>query len=99
MVLLFLFSYILCIILEEVGKANKLKWSGHLEKMSEGRMVKMVAWKEPAEKKRGGKPKRKWREAIIENLTGKNIRLERKGEGQKKMERRNKVMSKAYIYF
>lgn len=60
-------------VISDVIKAKRLQWAGHLERMSEERIVKTVGWKEPEGKKKKGRPRRKWREAIMQDLEEKRI--------------------------
>ena len=57
----------------EVVKARRMQWLGHLERMNEQRIVKHLAWKEPVGKKRKGRPRKKWREAVAIDLKERQI--------------------------
>ncbi|XP_063904789.1 uncharacterized protein LOC135123842 [Zophobas morio] len=54
--------------LGESLEGNKQKEDGHLERMTQEREVKMVAWKIPEGKRKRGRPRKKWKEAIEEDL-------------------------------
>ena len=59
-------------------KIKRLEWLGHLERMIQEREVKMVAWKIPEGKRKRGRPRKKWKEAIEEDLAEKQIQDWRK---------------------
>jgi hypothetical protein len=54
-------------------KSRRLQWLGHLERMDESRNVKTIAWKAPDSKRKRGRPRKRWREAVEEDLKEKGI--------------------------
>jgi len=55
-------------------RGRRLQWLGHLERMDDSREVKRIAWRIPIGKRKRGRPRRKWREAVEEDLEQKQIR-------------------------
>ena len=54
-------------------KIKQLKWYGHVQRMEEGRLSKIVMkWSPPGKRKRG-RPKATWAEGIRGLLGGKGI--------------------------
>ena len=47
--------------------------SGHTERVSEDRTVRRIAWKTPRYKKKRGRLRKRWREAVLEDLRDKGI--------------------------
>lgn len=60
-------------IISDVVRSRRLQWAGHLERMESERLVKTIAWREPEGKRRRGRPRRKWREAMEEDIREKQI--------------------------
>lgn len=54
-------------------KMRRMQWLGHLERMVEGRDVRSLAWKIPEGKRKRGRPRKRWRDAIEEDLAEKGI--------------------------
>nr|CAH7756657.1 unnamed protein product [Callosobruchus chinensis] len=54
-------------------KFRRLQWLGHLERMEQEREVKQMAWKIPEGKRKRGRPRKRWREAVEEDLEEKKI--------------------------
>nr|CAH7754171.1 unnamed protein product [Callosobruchus chinensis] len=54
-------------------KSRRLQWLGHLERMEQEREVKQVAWKTPQGKRKRGRPRKRWRVAVEEDLEEKKI--------------------------
>lgn len=57
-----------------VIRSKRLQWLGHLERMERTRDVKEVAWKIPEGKKKKGRPRRKWKEAVMQDVAEQDIR-------------------------
>lgn len=55
-------------------KYRRLQWLGHLVRMEEGRNVKDVAWKKPEGKRKKGRPRNRWIQAVEKDLEEKRIR-------------------------
>lgn len=54
-------------------KMRRFQWLGHLQRMGNEREVKTVAWKVPEGKRRRGRPRKRWAEAIEEDLIEKGV--------------------------
>ena len=51
----------------------RLQWLGHIERMAENRTVKKKAWKMPGYRKRRRRSRKRWREAVLEDLRDKGM--------------------------
>jgi hypothetical protein len=49
-------------------KGQRISWLGHLERMEENRMPKMVFSQELEETKRRGRPRKRWKEEVERDL-------------------------------
>jgi hypothetical protein len=49
-------------------KAQRIKWWGHLNRMEEIKLVKKIAEWNPIRVKTKGRPKDRWRDAVIHDL-------------------------------
>ncbi|KAF2893213.1 hypothetical protein ILUMI_12961 [Ignelater luminosus] len=54
-------------------KTKRSQKLGHVERMQENRTIKKLAWKDPDYKKKRGRPRKRWREAILEDMQEKGI--------------------------
>ena len=59
-------------------KINRLKWAGHLQRMSEDRIVRKVCTAIPDGKRAKGRPKTRWKDSCI--------KLDKASYGYKQME-------------
>jgi len=59
--------------IDQVVKARRLQWLGHIERMPEERIVKRIESKAPEYKKRRGRPRKRWKQSVLENLKEKKI--------------------------
>lgn len=55
-------------------KVRRLQWLGHLGRMPENRVVKGIAWKKMEGTRKRGRPRRKWWEAVQQDLQDKGIK-------------------------
>ncbi|KAF2889780.1 hypothetical protein ILUMI_16392 [Ignelater luminosus] len=69
-------------------KTKRLQWLGHVERMQENRTVKKLAWKDPDYKKKRVRPRKRWREAILEDMQEKGFTEWKKKAKDKKDWRR-----------
>lgn len=60
--------------IDKIIKARRLQWLGHIERMEEGRIPKTIAYRRPTYKKKRGRPRKRWYEAVKADLEEKNIR-------------------------
>ena len=44
-----------------------------MERINEDRTVRRIAWKTPRYKKKNGRPRKRWREAVLKDLRNKGI--------------------------
>jgi len=58
-------------------KTKQLKWYGHVQRMEEGRIPKMVMKLSPPKRRKRGRPKATWAEGIRGLLGGKGINRRR----------------------
>ena len=49
-------------------KGLKISWLGHLERMEEDRMPKKISTEELEEKRRRGRPRKRWKEEVERDL-------------------------------
>ena len=54
-------------------KARRLQWQGHIERMAENRTVRKITWKTPGYRKKRGRPRKRWIEAVLEDLKDKGM--------------------------
>ena len=54
-------------------KARRLKRLGHMERVTEERTVRRIAWKTPGYKKKRGRLRKRWREVVLQNMEDKEI--------------------------
>ena len=59
--------------IDMVIKSRRLQWLGHTERMARNRTVRRIAWKAPGYKKKRGRPRRRWRGAVLEDLEDEGI--------------------------
>ena len=59
--------------MNSIIKARRLQWPGHMERVTEDRMGRRIAWKTRGYKKKKGRPRKRSREAVLENLRNKGI--------------------------
>lgn len=52
----------------QVIKARRLQWLGHMERLPDERIVKEVRWRIPEGRRKRGRPRKKWWEAVKEDL-------------------------------
>jgi hypothetical protein len=80
--------------LEEMSKGEniikwmrgpRISWLGHLERMEENRMPKMIFSQELEAPTRRGRPRKRWKEEVERDLHVLGVRRERVGDRQKKM--------------
>ena len=49
-------------------KALRIRWLGHIERMSEDRIVKSTFKSNPDGRRKRGRPKKRWKDDVIEDL-------------------------------
>lgn len=54
-------------------KAQRIRYLGHIERMGKARMPKMVLLRKPIQKRRIGRPRRRWKDSVYEDLKQSNI--------------------------
>ena len=54
-------------------KKQRLKWLGHAERTTEDNIVKIKKWK-PMSKRPRGRPKLRWEDDVLEDMTSMNLR-------------------------
>ena len=59
--------------IDSIIKARRLQWLGQIEKMVEKRTVRNIPWKTPKYRKKRGRSRKRWREAVPEDLKDKRI--------------------------
>ncbi|KAK5641023.1 hypothetical protein RI129_009570 [Pyrocoelia pectoralis] len=64
----------------EFVKNRRLQWLGHLIRMNDDRNVKNVAWRAPGGRRKNGRPRIRWIQAVENDLTEKRIRNWRVGK-------------------
>ena len=55
-------------------KKQRLNWSGHVERMAEDNNVQKIKRWKPMSKRRIGRPKTRWEDDILEDITNMNVR-------------------------
>ena len=61
-------------------KRRRLQWLGHIERMAKNRTVRTIAWKTSEYTKRRGRPRKRCRETVLEDLKDKGIHVQKKLE-------------------
>jgi hypothetical protein len=55
-------------------KKQRLKWLGHVERMTEDNNVKKIKRWQPMSKRPGGRPKLRWEDDVLEDTNSMNLR-------------------------
>jgi len=55
-------------------KKQRLNWLGHVERMAEDNNVQKIKRWKPMSKRRIGRPKTRWEDDILEDITNMNVR-------------------------
>ena len=54
-------------------KAQRIRYLGHIERMGSKRMPKMVLSRRPIQKRRKGRPRKRWKDSVYEDLKKSDI--------------------------
>jgi hypothetical protein len=79
-------------------KKQRLKWLGHVERMSEGNTVQKIKRRKPLSKRPIGRPKLRWEDDILEDERSVNVRswknVVRNRERWKKVVERARILER-----
>ena len=72
-------------MISDVIKKRRMKWAGHVLRMNENRNPKKIFNYRPEGKRAAGRPKRRWRDNLEEDLRAAGITIHGKTEGRQRM--------------